>query len=113
MYELELYVVSRTPKSVEVVEELVKFLEDVLDSYYHLEVIDIIESPELAKKAEILATPTLVKVAPEPQTRVVGDLSDKKMVLLALGLTGTVFGGQIKFYTHCIADWTYVCYYKG
>jgi len=87
MYELKLYVVGRTPKSVEVIEELVKLLEDALDSHYHLEVIDIIESPELAHKDKILATPTLVKASPPPERRVIGDLSDRKKVLLGLGLT--------------------------
>ncbi len=87
MYELKLYVVGRTPKSVEVIEELVKLLEDALDSHYHLEVIDIIESPELADKANILATPALERVAPGPVRKIIGDLSDKERVLLALGLT--------------------------
>ncbi len=87
MYEFELYVVSQTPKSVEVVEELKKLLEDTLEGHYHLEVIDVIESPELAEKAKILATPTLVKVAPEPVRKIIGDLSDAEAILPALGLT--------------------------
>ncbi len=87
MYEFRLYVVGRTPKSVEVIEELVKLLEDALGNHYHLEVIDIIESPELAHKDRILATPALEKVAPEPVRKIIGDLSDKERVLLALGLT--------------------------
>ncbi len=87
MYKFKLYVVGRTPKSVEVIEELVKLLEDALDGYYDLEVIDIIESPELAEKDRILATPALEKVSPEPVRKIVGDLSDKERVLLTLGLT--------------------------
>ena len=87
MYEFKLYVVGRTPKSVDVIEELVQLLEDALNSYYHLDVIDIIESPELAEKDGILATPALEKVSPEPVRRIIGDLSDKERVLLALGLT--------------------------
>ena len=87
MYDFKLYLIGRTPKSVEVLEELVKLLEDALESHYHLEVIDIIESPELAEKDEILATPALEKVSPEPLRRIFGDLSDKERVLLALGLT--------------------------
>ncbi len=87
MYELKLYVVGQTPKSVEIIEELVKLLEDALDSHYHLNVIDVVESPQLAHKDNILATPTLQKVLPEPVRTIVGDLSDKETVLLALGLT--------------------------
>jgi circadian clock protein KaiB len=87
MYELKLYVVGRTPKSVEIIEELRKLLEDALDSHYHLHVIDVVESPQLAHKDKILATPTLEKVAPEPVRKIIGDLSDRETVLLALGLT--------------------------
>ncbi len=87
MYELKLYVVGRTPKSVDFIEKLVKLLEDALDSHYHLNVIDVIKSPELAHKDKILATPTLQKVFPEPMRTIVGDLSDAETVLLALGLT--------------------------
>ena len=87
MYEFKLYVVGQTPKSQTVVWELTKLLEDAFGDQYNLEVIDIIENPERTNQDKILATPTLEKVSPEPVRRVVGDLSDKEMVLPALGLT--------------------------
>jgi len=87
MYEFKLYVIGRTPKSIDVIEELVQLLEDALNNHYHLEVIDIIESPVLAEKAKILATPSLEKVSPGPVRKIIGDLSDKERVLLTLGLT--------------------------
>ena len=49
--------------------------------------MNVLDHPQLAQEDKILATPTLVKMAPEPQKRVVGDLSDGKKVLLGLGLT--------------------------
>ncbi len=82
MYELKLYLIGRTPKAVEVIEELVGLLEDALDSHYHLHVIDVVESPEMAHKDRILATPTLVKASPPPERRVIGDLSDKERALV-------------------------------
>jgi len=87
MYEFRLYVAGRTPKSVEIIEELIKLLEDALDGHYHLEVIDIIESPQLAEESKILATPALEIVSSEPVRKIIGDLSDKETLLLALGLT--------------------------
>ena len=87
MYELKLYVVGRTPKSVKVIDKLVQLLEDTLDGHYHLEVIDVVEKPELAKEDKILATPALVKALPPPVRKVIGDLSDREKVLLGLGLT--------------------------
>jgi len=87
MYEFKLYVVGQTPKSLTVVWELTRLLKDAFGDQYNLEVIDIIENPEQTEKDRILATPTLEKVSPEPVRRIVGDLSDKEMVLPALGLT--------------------------
>ena len=87
MYEIKLYVVGRTPKSVETIEELVKLLEDTLDGHYHLHVIQVIERPEMTHKDKIMATPTLQRVSPGPVRTIVGDLSDKETVSLALGLT--------------------------
>ncbi len=87
MYEFRLYLAGKTPESAEVSEKLAKLLEEAFDSNYHLEVIDVIENPEIAEEAKILATPTLEKIAPEPVAKIIGDLSDKEMVLPALGLT--------------------------
>ena len=94
MYELKLYIVGRISKSVKVVEEVVELLKDALDGHYDLEVIDIINNPELAEKDGILATPALEKVSPEPVRRIIGNLSDKDKILLALGLT--VQQGEVK-----------------
>ncbi len=87
MYEIKLYVVGRTTKLLRGIEQLVGLLEDELHSYYRLDVIDIIESPELAEKDRIFATPTLVKVFPAPIKKIIGRLSNKEEVSLALGLT--------------------------
>ena len=87
MYELKLYIVDKTPKSIKVVSDLKQLLEDALRDRYSLKVIDVIEDPELAEQGGILATPTLEKVSPEPARKVIGDLSDKETVLAALGLT--------------------------
>ncbi len=87
MYEFRLYVVGQTPKSTTVVDNLKGLLESSFDGHYNLEVIDITENLEMAEKNNILATPTLQKASPEPVRTVVGDLSDKETVLLALVLT--------------------------
>ena len=87
MYELKLYLIGRTPKSLTVIEEVARLLEDAFDSHYNLEVIDIIESPELAEKDKVIVTPTLERVSPEPVRRIIGGFSDKERVLLALRLT--------------------------
>jgi circadian clock protein KaiB len=49
-----------------------------------MQVIDVLEQPQLAEDEKILATPTLIKQLPPPLRRVIGDLSDKEKVLLGL-----------------------------
>ena len=51
-----------------------------------MEVIDVLERPQLAEDEKILATPTLIKVLPPPLKRVIGDLSDTEKVLLGLDM---------------------------
>jgi len=84
MYELKLYVVGQTLASVDVINKLRALLEDEFKDQYSLEIIDIIKNPQLAENDKILATPTLVKVLPPPIRRIVGDLSDRKKVLIGL-----------------------------
>jgi circadian clock protein KaiB len=69
---------------------------DICDSYlrgrHKLDVVDLYESPEAAAREQIIAIPTLVRVLPGPLHRVVGDLSDRKRILAALGLVAQTEG---------------------
>lgn len=51
---------------------------------YHLRVINVLEDPELAESCKVLATPTLMRLAPLPPRRVVGDFADSERVLWML-----------------------------
>ena len=51
-----------------------------------VEVIDILERPQLAEDERILATPVVIKKLPEPLRRIVGDLSEQNEVLIGLDL---------------------------
>ena len=64
-----------------------KICEENLHSRYDLEVIDVYENPDATRELQIVATPTLVKILPEPLRRIIGDLSDKERVLAGLNLT--------------------------
>ena len=89
MYEFRfyLYISGETPNSVGGAWNLKSLLQEKLKGRYSLEVINVLDNPERAQENNILATPTLVKTSPPPERRVVGDLSDRKKVLLGLGLT--------------------------
>jgi circadian clock protein KaiB len=66
------------------VNNLRRICEQELRGQYELQVIDVLEQPELAEEEKILATPTLIKQLPPPLRRVIGDLSDKDKVLFGL-----------------------------
>ncbi len=89
MYEfrLYLYISGETSNSVASTWNLKSLLDEELKGRYSLEVINVLDNPERAQEDNILATPTLIKASPPPERRVVGDLSDRKKVLLGLGLT--------------------------
>jgi len=83
---LRLYVAGQTPKSLAAFANLRKICETHLAGRYEIEVIDLIERPQLARGDEIVAIPTLVRKLPEPITQVIGDLSDTERVLVGLQL---------------------------
>ena len=60
-WELRLYVAGRTPKSVAAFVNLKRICEEHMKGRYHVEVIDLLEHPQLAKGDQILAVPTLVR----------------------------------------------------
>jgi circadian clock protein KaiB len=63
---------------------LKKICEEHLAGRYRIEVIDLLENPQLAKGDQILAIPTLVRTLPSPIRKIIGDLSDKERVLVGL-----------------------------
>ena len=83
---LKLYVAGSSPRAALAIENLKRICESDLSGRYHLEIIDVLEHPELAEQDKILATPTLIKQLPPPLRRVIGDLSDSEKVLLGLEL---------------------------
>jgi circadian clock protein KaiB len=85
-YELRLYVAGQTPKSLAAFSNLKKICEEHLQGQYHIEIIDLIEKPQLAKGDQILAIPTLVRKLPEPLRKIIGDLSNTERVLVGLNL---------------------------
>jgi circadian clock protein KaiB len=81
---LRLYVTGSSPRAEVAVANLRRICELELQGQYELQVIDVLEQPQLAEDERILATPTLIKQLPPPLRRVIGDLSDKDKVLLGL-----------------------------
>jgi circadian clock protein KaiB len=85
-WQLRLYVAGQTPKSLTAFANLKRICAEHLEGKYHLEVIDLLVSPQLAKGDQILAIPTLVRHLPEPVKKIIGDLSNTERVLVGLDI---------------------------
>ncbi|MCQ8782961.1 circadian clock protein KaiB [Mangrovibrevibacter kandeliae] len=86
IYRLRLFITGRTSHSLRALENLRQICESELKGRYEVEVIDVLENPDLADEEKILATPTLVRKLPEPVRKIVGDLSDREKVLMGLDI---------------------------
>ena len=81
-----MYVAGKTPKSVTALRNLRKYCETHLKGLYKIEVIDLLEQPQLAEGDQIFAIPTLVRKVPEPIRKIIGDLSNEEKVLVGLNI---------------------------
>ena len=85
-WELRLYVAGQTVKSLSAFENLKKICDEYLPGQYQIEVIDLLEQPQLARGDQIIALPTLVRKLPVPIRKIIGDLSNTERVLVGLDL---------------------------
>lgn len=85
-WQLLLYIAGQTPKSVMALSNLKKLAEEHLKGIYSIEIIDLLQNPQLAEGDQILAVPTLVRKFPEPIRKIIGDLSNEERVLVGLNI---------------------------
>ena len=85
-YVLRLFVSGFTPRSQRAIDNLKTLCEHHLAGRYRIEVVDLYKSPALAHAEQIVATPTLLRIKPGPQRRVIGDLSQVDKVLHGLDI---------------------------
>jgi circadian clock protein KaiB len=85
-WQLRLYVAGQTPKCLTALANLKKLCEQNLAGAYEIEIIDLLERPQLAHGDQILAIPTLVRKLPAPMRKIIGDLSNIERVLVGLDL---------------------------
>jgi circadian clock protein KaiB len=90
LWQLRLYVMDSTPKSLTAFANLKKFCESHLKGRYRITVIDLVKLPQLAKGDQILAVPTVVRKLPKPVRTIIGNLSDTERVLVGLDLRAAV-----------------------
>src|SRR5512135_1827029 len=85
-WELRLYVAGQTPKSLLAFANLKRLCEKHLAGQYRIEVVDLLENPQLARGDQIFAIPTLVRKLPPPLKKIIGDLSNTERVIVGLDI---------------------------
>jgi circadian clock protein KaiB len=86
VFLLRLYVTGKAPNSLRAISKIREVCEECLEGRYQLQVIDIYQQPALAEGDHILVAPTLVRKAPGPLRRLIGNLADRERILAGLGL---------------------------
>jgi circadian clock protein KaiB len=85
-YMLKLFVAGSSNGAGRAIVNLKRLCEEDLFGRYQLVVIDVLRQPEIAEQEKVLATPTLIKSAPPPLSRIIGDLSNRQNLLAGMGL---------------------------
>jgi circadian clock protein KaiB len=86
IWELRIYIAGQTPNSVAAIGNLRRLCEDRLQGRYRIEIIDLLEKPQLARGDQIIAIPTLVRKLPAPMKKIIGNLSIAERALVGLDL---------------------------
>lgn len=85
-FVLTLFVSGASPNSVRAINNLEKILKNHVDGRYELNIVDVRQEKDTAEKEQIIALPLLIKRFPQPERRLIGDMSDTKKVLSGLGI---------------------------
>ncbi len=85
-FVLRLFITGATPNSTRAVTNIKQICEEHIPGKYSLEIVDVYQQSGIAEKEQIVALPLLIKKYPEPERRMIGDLSDTNKVLHGLGL---------------------------
>ena len=87
-YVIHCYFTNHVASRAELLDRLTLLLEERVPGAYRLEVMDVLENAAKAVADDVFATPTIIRVRPEPKQLLFGDIGDPRRVLAALGVTG-------------------------
>jgi circadian clock protein KaiB len=82
-YTLHLFIAGHNPATQRILQSLRQVLEQ-FNYPYTLKVIDVLKYPDQAEIYQVTATPTLIKVSPQPIRRLVGNLDNAEKLLQLL-----------------------------
>jgi circadian clock protein KaiB len=86
LFRFRLYVTGEAPNSALAQANLKAFCECYISGRYDIEVVDVLEDPRRWLTDAIYLTPTLVRLSPLPEVRIVGSLAATEPLLQALGI---------------------------
>lgn len=84
---LRLYVCGNSVRSERAVRKIRGLGIESHGSGCEIEIVDALERPDLAERDRVIATPTLIRILPQPEVRIVGDLDGKDRILESLELS--------------------------
>lgn len=87
-FKFRLYVAGDSPNSQLALANLHAFCRELVPESHEIDVVDVLQEPRRALADNILLTPVLVKLAPAPVRRIVGNLSRREVLLTTLGFNG-------------------------
>ncbi len=85
-FVFKLYVSGNTLRSQRAIANLKAFCDRELPHESKIEIVDVVKFPEIAELEKILITPTLIREIPLPKEKIIGDLSNTKVLFSALNL---------------------------
>jgi circadian clock protein KaiB len=86
IFKFQLYVASDSQNSAQATANLGALCREFLPGRHQIEIVDVFLEPQRALADDIRMTPTLLKIYPRPEERIIGTLSQTTRVLKTLGL---------------------------
>ncbi len=87
IFKFRLFIAGEAMNSTQAIANLTALCRIHLLNRHEIEVVDVFLEPKRALADRVFMTPTLLKLGPLPKRRIVGTLSQTKLVLQALGLS--------------------------
>jgi circadian clock protein KaiB len=73
---LQMFISGNTNRSQDALERVREACQGISGESCQLSVVDVLQTPEEAQKHKIVATPSLLRLAPLPVVHLVGDMQD-------------------------------------
>ena len=86
MFIAKLYIVSPSREAVTMSNLLRRAMAKRFDGDFQFQVISVLENPSEAEADRVMATPTVIRLAPDPKIRILGRLGDIDRILAKLGI---------------------------